>query len=252
MGAWSLRHFVAEGLTLSPSVSFCLSVLTLCWSEAVLLTCIISILQNIFNYFWKLYCSFCFDCRLFSSGCLCIFHFHRQTARHNYWLCRDWSREKAACWVWFLRWAVALWSRKQLLPYYTLQIRYNTQASKADSHVAWVYKPSKRLQILKATVFLLHSPSTRTPFIWVRCIFFSKERESATRIFLQPSLSKICWCKEHKIQWLLNGWTYQLHGKSPRGFCCRRECKECLRLSSYYKGGIPCYHQLNLNEKPPL
>lgn len=38
----------------------------------------------------------------------------------------------------------------------------------------------------------MFSSSTRTPFIWVRCIFFSKDKESATRIFLQPSRSRIC------------------------------------------------------------
>lgn len=38
----------------------------------------------------------------------------------------------------------------------------------------------------------IFSSSTRTPFIWVRCIFFSKDKESATRIFLQPSRSRIC------------------------------------------------------------
>lgn len=63
---------------------------------------------------------------------------------------------------------------------------------------------------LKVIMFPVYSPSTRTPFIWVRCIFFNKERESATSIFLHPSRSKICWCKEHKRQWLLNRWVYQL------------------------------------------
>lgn len=38
----------------------------------------------------------------------------------------------------------------------------------------------------------IFSSSTRTPFIWVRCIFFSNDNESATRIFLQPSRSRIC------------------------------------------------------------
>lgn len=36
-----------------------------------------------------------------------------------------------------------------------------------------------------------HPPSTLTPLICVRCIFWSRERESATRIFLQPSLKRI-------------------------------------------------------------
>lgn len=39
--------------------------------------------------------------------------------------------------------------------------------------------------------FQIYPPSTRTPFIWVRCIFFSNDNESATRIFLQPSRSRI-------------------------------------------------------------
>lgn len=37
----------------------------------------------------------------------------------------------------------------------------------------------------------MHPPSTRTPLICVRCIFWSRERESATRIFLHPSLRRI-------------------------------------------------------------
>lgn len=37
----------------------------------------------------------------------------------------------------------------------------------------------------------LHPPSTLTPLICVRCIFCSRDRESATRIFLHPSLSMI-------------------------------------------------------------
>lgn len=36
-----------------------------------------------------------------------------------------------------------------------------------------------------------HPPSTLTPLICVRCIFWSRESESATRIFLHPSLRRI-------------------------------------------------------------
>lgn len=76
----------------------------LVWITA-LLTCIISTLQNIFNYFWKLSCSLCFCCRLLLSDypywhwtAFFTFKDKLQDTIH-YWLCRDWSRGKAACWV---------------------------------------------------------------------------------------------------------------------------------------------------------
>lgn len=44
----------------------------------------------------------------------------------------------------------------------------------------------------------VHPPSTLTPLICVRCIFCSSERESATRIFLHPSLNRIWGINQHK------------------------------------------------------
>ena len=60
----------------------------------------------------------------------------------------------------------------------------------------------RRDYILPASYTDWYSPSTRTPLIWVLCIFWSKDRESATRIFLQPSRSRI-WRtgKEQAFQW---------------------------------------------------
>lgn len=43
------------------------------------------------------------------------------------------------------------------------------------------------------------SPLTLTPLICVRCIFCSRDRESATRIFLQPSLNRICKTREKRL-----------------------------------------------------
>jgi len=130
---------------------------------------------------------------------------------------------------------VVPWQRGNLLvSYYTLQIKYNIQASGQLPKwtVIWLefMNQVKDFKTLKVNTFRLYPPSTRTPFIWVRCIFFNKERESATSIFLQPSRSKICCAKNTKYSghWIHGHINYA--GKSPLVFCCQRECKECLRL----------------------
>lgn len=118
-------------------------------------------------------------------------------------------------------WVAPMQRGKQLESYYTLQIRYNTQSfgQLPKWRVMWLgsINQVKDFKPLKVTTLPPYPPSTRTPFIWVRCIFFNKERESATSIFLQPSRSKIC-CKEHKTQWLLNRWAYQLPWQVSAGF----------------------------------
>lgn len=74
-------------------------------------------------------------------------------------------------------------------------------------------------------LFPSYPPATRTPFIWVQCIFFNKDKESSTRIFLQPWQSRIYWtyCKRKAILKRLKYW-----GKVGESFLWRIQKNWCI------------------------
>jgi len=184
-------------------------VLTLSWSElqrcshAPLAPCkILSTISQNYLVAFSLVADYYYPSVLALNS---TFHLCRQIEHHNTLLAMQRLSERKSCMLGLvvLEIQVVPWQRGNLLvSYYTLQIKYNIQASGQLPKwtVIWLefMNQVKDFKTLKVNTFRLYPPSTRTPFIWVRCIFFNKERESATSIFLQPSRSKICCAKNTK------------------------------------------------------
>lgn len=210
----------------------------LVWIPA-LLTRNIRTSQYIFIYFWKLCCSFSFGYRLLLSYYSCwhwtaFFTFIGTLDITGYAEIDQEKKLHAGPWsFWDTSSSFAKGKAALIVSYYTPQRRHNIQAfgQLPKWTIMWLgsINQVKDFKTLAVLTFPLYPPSTRTPFIWVRCIFFSKERESATRIFLQPSRSKICCAKNTKYSGCWTEGHINYLGKSPLGFCRQRERKECLR-----------------------
>lgn len=133
----------------------------LVWITA-LLTCIVSTLQHIFNYFWKLYCSFCFSYGLLLLSNYLRWHWtafftfiDKLQDKIHYWLLETVQEEKlhAGSWSFWDTSAFFAKGKAASIPLYsTNKEQYSGfwAASKVDSHMARVYKPSKRVKNLES------------------------------------------------------------------------------------------------------